>query len=198
MRFVPVLTAALLGVFCAGVASAAEGTVALEGVKAEVRAPKGGWPMASEVPKGSTGGQWRVVFRGEKAQCEARVFPVQSAEEVKTVLWQAADKTSRQVQGSSFGRPSVRIFALDGHPAAESEFWVQSGTAHLEGRIRLLDDEETSRSQQPSTLGQRLAPALHVVEDAEDDDDVRTGVAQLDCARIAHHEPRATEPALLG
>ena len=78
------------------------------------------------------------MFKGEKAQCEARVFPVQSAEEAKVVLWQAADKTSRQMQGTAFGLPAVRAFVIDGRDVAESEFWVQSGTSHLEGRIRLL------------------------------------------------------------
>src|SRR5262245_42678367 len=99
--------------------------VTLEGVKAEVRAPKGEWPRTSEVP---AAGQWRIVLRGKKAQLEARVFPAQSdvTDDAQAILWQVADKTSRQMQGGGFGLPGVRVFQIDGRAAAESDYWVQS------------------------------------------------------------------------
>lgn len=109
--------------------------VALEGVKADVQAPEGAWEHVAETP---AAGQWRVAFRSGAAQCEARVFPLQDADDPKVVLMQAADKVSRQVRADGFGLPGIRLLTLDGRPAAESTWWVVSGVVRQEGRIRLL------------------------------------------------------------
>lgn len=126
----------LLGALAPRVGLAAPGGVALEGAKAEVQAPAGtAWTKATAA---RTAGEWEVSWRGTKAHLEARVFPVRDMEEVEKVLWQAGDAVSREMKGDGFGLPGVRTFALDGHATAEADLWVQSGTAHLEGRIRLL------------------------------------------------------------